>query len=87
MVQDQTVSPPASQMFQQQQGYISVKQILEYRAQEQPEETRSPVSEIKMHLGFTGAEFTDADGGLVHKNFAILMVDPASFFCSALVGW
>jgi len=67
-------------MFPQQQGNISVKQILEYRAQEQPEETRSPVGEIKMHLGFTGAEFRDAKGELVHKNFAVLMVIPL-FLC------
>ena len=76
---DPTVSPQSSQ--ESTGEYISMKQILESRAHEQPEECRSPLGEIKMHLGFTGVEFTDARGETVHENFAVLMVTtPPNFF-------
>lgn len=71
---DQTVTPQSSQQASGgKAGYISVKRILESRAAEQPEETRSPLCEIKMHLGFTGAEF-EVEGEMVHQNFAVFMV-------------
>jgi hypothetical protein len=64
----------------QDHGYISTKKILEARAYEQPEETKSPINEIKMSLGFTGAEYLDKDGKKKHKNFAVVMVTPAANF-------
>ena len=70
---DNTVSPPSSQSSQS-GGFISMKHILEARTQEQPEETRSPVHEIKMFVQFTGARFKDSEGEMVHKNFCVLTV-------------
>ena len=70
---DSTVSPPSSQSSQS-GAYISVKHILEARTQEQPEETRSPIHEIKMFVQFTGARFKDSEGVMVHKNFCVLTV-------------
>lgn len=66
---------------QQNRGFISVQKILESRVYEQPEEIRSPLSEIKMHLGFTGAEIVDEDDEVIHENFCVLMVtSPPNFF-------
>ena len=68
---DNTVSPPATQSSQASSN-ISVKHILEARTQEQPEETRSPIHEIKMFVQFTGARLVDEEGNTVHKNFCVL---------------
>lgn len=75
---DHTVTPPASQSSQS-GAYISVKHILEARTQEQPEETRSPIHEIKMFVQFTGARLTDAEGVAVHKNFCVLTASLSVF--------
>lgn len=64
----------------QEHGYISTKKILEARAYEQPEETKSPINEIKISLGFTGAEYIDKDGKKKHKTFSVVMVTPAANF-------
>lgn len=74
---DNTVSPPSSQSSQS-GAFISMKHILEARTQEQPEETRSPVHEIKMFVQFTGARFKDSEGEMVHKNFCVLTVSSPS---------
>jgi hypothetical protein len=76
-MQDQTVSPPVSQ---QGGAYISVKNILEARLLEQPEETRSPITEIRMFIQFTGVELEDSEGTKIHKNYCVLTVIPASNF-------
>jgi hypothetical protein len=57
-----------------------MKKMLDDRAQEQPEETRSPINEIKINLGFTGAEYKDTNGKIQHKNFCVVMVTPVSNF-------
>jgi len=80
-VQDQTVTPPSSQQGSQRGGYISVKNILEARVHEQPEETRSPITEIKMFVQFTGVELEDSEGTKIHKNYCVLtVIPPPNFF-------
>jgi hypothetical protein len=71
---------PHTPSDQQEDEFISVKKMLDDRAQEQPEETRSPLNEIRINLGFTGAEFKDSDGKIQHKNFCVVMVTPVSNF-------
>lgn len=71
---------PDTPMENRDDDYISVKRMLDERSHEQPEETRTPITEIKIQLGFTGAEYTDGQGKIHHKNFCVVMVTPVANF-------
>lgn len=59
-------------------GFISAKKILEARTHEQPEETKHPISEIKIRVGFTGVQYTAGDGQKRRKTFCKVSVTPAA---------
>lgn len=59
-------------------AHMSIRRILEARAQEQPEETRYPISEIKIRWQMTGVDYTDSEGKRRHSNMCVVAVTPVS---------
>ena len=72
------LQPSISTLESQDTEFISAKQILEGRAHEQPDETRCPISEVKLRVGFTGVEYLDKDGQKRRKTFIKVSVTPAA---------
>jgi len=60
--------------------FISINEVLEARAYEHPEEIKTPIQPLGIHIGFTGTIFTDGDGREKREVFAVLMVTPADGF-------
>ena len=55
-----------------------ILRILEARAQEQPEETKCPISEIKISWQMTGIDYVDSEGRRRHSNACFVHVTPAA---------
>lgn len=59
-------------------AHMSIRRILEARAYEQPEETRCPISEIKIKWQMTGIDYVDGKGVRRHRNACVVAVTPAA---------
>ncbi len=64
----------------QESGFVSARKILEARTREQPEETKCPINEIKLKVGFTGVEYVDGSGKKRRKIFVKVDVIPVANF-------